>query len=169
MMRPWMLSELEAPVDGHLIGIDCEVSSISTDSRRAQSGALFVALRGEHFDGHQYVQQAADCGAIAALVCADVDGSLPLLRVADTQHALGKLGAYNRQAFDGTLVAITGSSGKTTVKNMLAAVLAQQGMSPVPLLSRSRRPPRVIMKSLAVKPSAQPLVQSLAACRALVG
>ena len=126
-MRSWMLSELEAPVHGHLIGADREVLSVSTDSRRSRDGALFVALCGENFDGHRFMREAEVSGAVAAVVSRDVDTSLPLLRVADTQRALGRLGAYNRQSFSGTLVAITGSSGKTTVKNMVHAVLSQRG------------------------------------------
>lgn len=127
MMQPWMLSELEASVRGHLIGSDCEVQYVSTDSRALRAGALFVALRGENFDGHRFVKAAEKSGAVAALVSAEVESSLPLLRVADTQRALGRLGAHNRQSFTGTLVAITGSSGKTTVKNMIYAVLSRRG------------------------------------------
>lgn len=127
MMRPWTLSELEVPLEGHLMGRDCTVTSISSNSRDPQSGALFVALCGERFDGHEFLGQAEQSGAVAALVSRDVDVALPLLRVADTQRALGKLGAYNRESFSGQLVAITGSSGKTTVKNMIAAVLSVRG------------------------------------------
>jgi len=127
MMRSWTLSELEAPLCGHLIGGNLEVDSVSTDSRALRGNALFVALRGENFDGHEFLQQAEESGAVAALVSREVDSSLPLLRVAETQQALGRLGAYNRQAFSGPLVAITGSSGKTTVKNMVHAVLSQRG------------------------------------------
>ena len=127
MMRAWSLSELEVPLEGHLMGRDCSVTGISTNSRDPQKGALFVALCGEHFDGHEFLGQAQQAGAVAALVSRDVDVALPLLRVADTQRALGKLGAYNRESFDGRLVAITGSSGKTTVKNMIAAVLSVRG------------------------------------------
>ena len=126
-MRPLMLSELEAPLCGHLIGPDCEVSSIVTDSRGSNTRALFVALRGENFDGHDFLAQAEKSGAVAALVSVDAESGLPQLRVDDTQRALGKLGAYNRQAFTGPLVAITGSSGKTTAKNMIHAVLSQRG------------------------------------------
>ncbi|MEH6593319.1 MAG: UDP-N-acetylmuramoyl-tripeptide--D-alanyl-D-alanine ligase [Halioglobus sp.] len=127
MMSACLLSELESPVKGHLLGADCEVKSVSIDSRQPQAGALFVALEGENFDGHNFIGQAAESGAVAAVVAHDVESALPLLRVADTQHALGLIAAHNRNAFEGTLVAITGSSGKTTVKNMIHAVLSQRG------------------------------------------
>ncbi|MEH6580411.1 MAG: UDP-N-acetylmuramoyl-tripeptide--D-alanyl-D-alanine ligase [Halioglobus sp.] len=127
MMAPCLLSDLESPVNGHLLGADCEVKSVSIDSRKPQAGALFVALEGESFDGHNFIGQAAESGAVAAVVSHDVESVLPLLRVADTQRALGMIAAQNRNAFEGTLVAITGSSGKTTVKNMIHAVLSQRG------------------------------------------
>ncbi len=79
------------------------------------------------FDGHDYVPQVGIEGAAAALVSAPVASSLPQLQVVDTQRALGLLGAYNRQLYSGPLVAITGSSGKTTVKNMVQAVLSRRG------------------------------------------
>jgi UDP-N-acetylmuramoyl-tripeptide--D-alanyl-D-alanine ligase len=126
-MRVMRLSELAGPLAAELVGADCEFTGVSTDSRELQSGDLFVALRGEHFDGHEYLSQAQQGGACAALVSQRVDAALPLLRVADTQDALGRLGAYNRDLFDGPLVAITGSAGKTTAKNLVASVLSCRG------------------------------------------
>ena len=127
MMRPWLLSELEAPLNASLKGSDASVSGVSIDSRSMAEGALFVALRGENFDGHDYIEQAAESGAVAALVNSGVAANPPLLEVKDTQRALGMLGAYNRSFFIGTLVAITGSGGKTTVKNLIASVLCRSG------------------------------------------
>jgi len=126
-MRPMTLSELQIPLAAQLLGADREFSGVSSDSRTLRPGDLFVALRGEHFDGHAYVSRVQTAGAAAALVSSPVAGSLPVLQVADTQRALGRLGAYNRQLYKGPLVAITGSSGKTTVKNMLHAVLSRRG------------------------------------------
>lgn len=127
MMRPLRLSELVAPLSAQQVGADHEFSGVSTDSRQLKAGDLFVALKGASFDGHDFVAQAAANGAGALLVSAPVDSDLPQLRVADTQRALGLLGAYNRDLYEGPLVAITGSSGKTTVKNMVQAVLSQRG------------------------------------------
>jgi UDP-N-acetylmuramoyl-tripeptide--D-alanyl-D-alanine ligase len=121
------LAELAGPLAAALLGDDREIRGVTTDSRSVQAGDMFVALRGERFDGHDYLAQAAAAGAAGALVSREVETSLSLLQVADTQAALGRLGAYNRALYRGPLVAITGSSGKTTVKNMVRAVLAQRG------------------------------------------
>ena len=127
MMRAWSLSELQSVVNGKLVGDDCEVLGVFTDTRQFHDQSLFVALKGESFDGHAFIREAQASGAVAAVVSSDRDNDMPLLRVANTQHALGKLGSYNREAFTGTLIGITGSSGKTTVKNMLHSVLSQRG------------------------------------------
>ncbi|MDK2122459.1 UDP-N-acetylmuramoyl-tripeptide--D-alanyl-D-alanine ligase [Parachitinimonas caeni] len=101
---------------------------VSTDSRDLQPADLFVALRGERFDGHEFVAQAAQAGAAAAVVDQAFDlnrvpADFPLIIVEDTVAALGLLGTAWRSQFDLPLLAITGSSGKTSVKEMLAAVL----------------------------------------------
>jgi UDP-N-acetylmuramoyl-tripeptide--D-alanyl-D-alanine ligase len=127
MMRPMSLSELAAPLGGQLLGGDCTFQEVSTDSRAVPQGALFVALAGEHFDGHDYLAQAASAGASCALVNRQLESQLPLLQVGDTGQALGRLGAFNRQLYRGPLVAITGSSGKTTAKNMVSSVLSRRG------------------------------------------
>ncbi|WP_262219329.1 Mur ligase domain-containing protein, partial [Escherichia coli] len=87
------------------------------DSRTIAAGQLFVALTGPRLDGHDYLADVAVKGAVAALVEREVaNAALPQLLVADTRLALGQLGALNRQAFTGPLAAVTGSSGKTSVK-----------------------------------------------------
>ena len=127
MMRSFHLSELQGALQAERSGADVEIRGVTTDSRRVQPGDLFVALRGERFDGHEFLPAVAAAGAAAAIVSELVDSPLPLLRVPDTQRALGQLGAYNRTFYQGLLVAITGSSGKTTVKNLVSAVLARRG------------------------------------------
>ncbi|RTR06052.1 UDP-N-acetylmuramoyl-tripeptide--D-alanyl-D-alanine ligase [Halomonas nitroreducens] len=106
---------------------DAPVSEIVTDTRRLVPGALFVALRGARFDAHDFLAQAREAGAVAALVERRVDDTLPQLEVADTRLALGLLGRARRRAWGGPLVAVTGNSGKTTVKQMLATLLARRG------------------------------------------
>ncbi|MDR5868363.1 UDP-N-acetylmuramoyl-tripeptide--D-alanyl-D-alanine ligase [Halomonas koreensis] len=106
---------------------DAPVGEIVTDTRRLAPGALFVALVGERFDGHDFVAAAREAGAVAALVERRVDDPLPQLEVADTRLALGLLGRARRRAWGGPLVAVTGNSGKTTVKQMLATLLARRG------------------------------------------
>lgn len=101
-----------------------EFSAVSTDTRKIQQGDLFVALRGPNFDGHEFVAQARESGAVGAIVDRVVDDALPQIIVADTRLALGHLGAFWRSRFSGVVVGVTGSNGKTTVKEMLAAMLA---------------------------------------------
>jgi len=127
MMRAMTLAELEMPLQARRVGADCEFGGVTTDSRAVRPGDLFVALRGENFDGHDFLEQASSAGAVAALVNKPMPATLPQLQVLDTQVALGRLGGYNRRLYEGPLVAITGSSGKTSVKNMVGAVLAQRG------------------------------------------
>src|SRR5690554_3128147 len=123
MFKPWSLTELQAPLAADLLGADVQVQRVHTDTRTLQAGDLFVALQGENFDGHEYLAAAEQAGAVAAVVDTwQEDSDLPQLIVADTRLALGQLGTLNRQAFKGKLVALTGSSGKTTVKEMLASI-----------------------------------------------
>ncbi len=124
MLKALRLSELLAVLDARLVGADAAFTAVSTDSRKIEPGQLFIALTGPNFDGHDYLAAVAAKGAVAALVEREVSGvELPQLLVADARAALGQLGALNRQAYQGPLAAVTGSSGKTTVKEMLASIL----------------------------------------------
>lgn len=127
MLETMFLSALTTPLNATLIGPDAAFDRVSIDARQVQAGGLFVALPGSRVDGHDFLAQARANGAAAALVERAVDDPLPQLQVADCQAALGQLGALNRAGFRQPLVAITGSSGKTTVKEMLAAILRQCG------------------------------------------
>jgi UDP-N-acetylmuramoyl-tripeptide--D-alanyl-D-alanine ligase len=98
---------------------------VSTDSRSIAPGALFVALRGERFDGHDHAAQAVAGGAVALLVDRVLDLPVPQVVVADTRRALGLAAAAWRARFDIPLIAVTGSNGKTTVTQMIGAILAQ--------------------------------------------
>ncbi|HPX88641.1 MAG TPA: UDP-N-acetylmuramoyl-tripeptide--D-alanyl-D-alanine ligase [Methylophilaceae bacterium] len=118
-----MLSEAAAAIGGSLIGADVRFASVGTDSRDIARGQLFVALKGDHFDGHDYLEQAMNQGASAVLVSED-KGVTPAIVVNDTCQALGKLASFWRKKFTAPFVAITGSNGKTTIKEMLVAVLA---------------------------------------------
>ena len=129
MMRALTLSELatrcQVAVSTQAVPTQAlSFTSVTSDSRRLQNGELFVALRGENFDGHDFVGQVAQQGACAAVVEKKQAVSLPQLVVDNTVHAFGQLGALNREQFRGPVIAITGSSGKTTVKQMVASVLA---------------------------------------------
>jgi len=106
---------------------DVAFTGITTDSRQVTAGMLFAALPGEHFDGHDYIQQAQECGAAAVLLSRSVETDLPVLQVADVLSALGLLAEYWRNQCPAKVVGITGSNGKTTVKEMVASILRQNG------------------------------------------
>ena len=122
MMR---LAEAAAALGGRASGADAQFSGVSTDSRSVKAGDLFVALRGERFDGHDFLGIAAQARAAAVMVDHRYGGEYPLpaLVVNDTRRSLGSLARYWRARFAPALVAVTGSNGKTTVKEMLAAIL----------------------------------------------
>jgi len=103
------------------------VTSVSTDSRTLQAGALFVALRGENYDGHQFVPDAMRRGAAAVMVESEPDMAVPHYVVDDTLAAYHALAAYHRNRFAMPVIGITGTNGKTTVKEMVAALLARAG------------------------------------------
>ena len=114
-------------LNGEQLGNNVEFNSISTDTRTIGQGDLYFALQGERFDGHDYIDQAMQKGASAAVVHKDIDVDLPLIKVEDTRKALGSLAASWRDQFKGGVVAITGSNGKTTVKEMVASILSEAG------------------------------------------
>jgi len=127
--RALTLSAAAAAFGGTLLYPDCSFRRVSTDSRRLRPGELFVALRGSRFDGHDFLAQVADqaCGLVVERP--DKRLLLPQWVVADTTRALGQLALLARDQFTGPVIAITGSSGKTTVKDMTAAIL--RGLGPV--------------------------------------
>lgn len=117
-----MLSDAARVLSGQLIGNDARFQRVVTDSRTVQAGDLFVALVGEKFDAHDFVPDVLAKGAYA-LVSRDVAGQGSVIRVADTRLALGKLAADWCARLDVKRIGITGSNGKTTVKEMVAAIL----------------------------------------------
>ena len=128
MMR---LTEAAQAIQATATGTGVTFTSVSIDTRTLQHGALYVALRGQRFDGHDFVRMALENGASAVMVDAafdaqavGLDADAPLLVVADTRLALGRLAAAWRDRFEMPLIAVTGSNGKTTVKEMLALILA---------------------------------------------
>jgi UDP-N-acetylmuramoyl-tripeptide--D-alanyl-D-alanine ligase len=130
-----MMSLMEAALatGGTVLYGNPRFEGVSTDTRTIASGELFIALKGENFDGHEFVGAAAERGAAAAMVdqdwAAGRSSGLPLLTVADTRLALGYLGASWRARFDIPLIGVTGSNGKTTVKEMIAAILRARALS----------------------------------------
>lgn len=135
------LQQLVPVLHGQLIGASteglCQFNGVETDSRRVQPGQLFVALQGAHFDGHAFLTQVAEKGAVAALVHkpSAQANDLPQLLVADTRIALGQLAGWWRQQCATPMIAVTGSNGKTTTKEMLAAIMAQVTGQPAQVLA----------------------------------
>lgn len=121
------LSELAKLVQGKLVGADVEFVGVHTDSRSIQAQRLFIALQGDRFDGHQFIAQARQAGAVAALVNRRIETDLPCVIVDDTLAALARLAAAWRQKLQLPVIAVTGSNGKTTVKEMIASILRQRG------------------------------------------
>ncbi|USD64869.1 UDP-N-acetylmuramoyl-tripeptide--D-alanyl-D-alanine ligase [Vibrio sp. SCSIO 43136] len=121
------LSQLAKVLDGQLYGDDCLIDQVSTDTRTLAPGSLFVALVGERFDAHNFCDAAKQSGASAILVERRLDLDIPQLVVTDTQLALGKASSWVYQQCSIPTIALTGSCGKTTVKEMLAAILEQKG------------------------------------------
>jgi UDP-N-acetylmuramoyl-tripeptide--D-alanyl-D-alanine ligase len=120
MMR---LSEAAAATGGQVLGEDAQFICVTTDSRGDNAGQLFVALRGERVDGHDFAVSAIGHGAAAAMVSHAIDGLPSALLVKDTRRALGDLASHWRGKYGIPLAAITGSNGKTTVKEMLSSIL----------------------------------------------
>lgn len=120
------LAQTAMVLGGKIHGADVRFDDVCTDSRTLKKGDLFVALRGERYDGHDFVARAAAAGAVAALVdhrYVNTAPGLPVAEVADTTSALGALAAHWRRQFQIPLIAVAGSNGKTTVKEMIAACL----------------------------------------------
>ncbi len=128
-MRPLNAEALRCAVNGQLLQPGPEtLSGVSSDSRRVGLGELFIPLIGERFDGHDYIDMALQGGAAGCLCSRVPDTLLPgklYIRVEDTTLALGALAAWYRSGFDIPVVQVTGSAGKTTTKEMIAAVLGQ--------------------------------------------
>ncbi|HVY23013.1 MAG TPA: UDP-N-acetylmuramoyl-tripeptide--D-alanyl-D-alanine ligase [Steroidobacteraceae bacterium] len=112
---------------GRLLGADVPFMSVSTDSRTIDKDALFVALHGPNFDGHDYVRVAMERGAAAALVSRELDVPLPQVRVNDVLAALSQFSHAWRMQFAIPVIGITGSNGKTTTKEMIGSIMNQQG------------------------------------------
>jgi UDP-N-acetylmuramoyl-tripeptide--D-alanyl-D-alanine ligase len=130
MLGEWTLNIAATATEARLEGVtdpQSQIIRICTDTRQIQPGDLFVCLKGERFDAHDFITQARQQGALAAVTDHHLDDALPQLVVEDTLIALGRLAALNRNRFSGKLIAVTGSSGKTTVKELLASMFSQLG------------------------------------------
>jgi UDP-N-acetylmuramoyl-tripeptide--D-alanyl-D-alanine ligase len=118
-----MMSQVAQALGATLQGDDVLMTGVSKDTRAIHEGDLYVALKGERFDGHQFVAEANLSGAVAALVSDAQPVDVPQVQVEDTRLALGQLALYWRKQFSGELIGITGSNGKTSVKEMCSKIL----------------------------------------------
>jgi UDP-N-acetylmuramoyl-tripeptide--D-alanyl-D-alanine ligase len=131
-MEPRSLQFIATACSGELQAGSPEATAhrVCTDSRNIQRGDLFVAIAGERFDGHNFLQEAADLGAAAAMVSRErvtaAIGDLPLIKVGDTRQALGALATHYRREFTLPVIAVAGSNGKTSTKELIASVLRQK-------------------------------------------
>ena len=121
------LSWIAGKVKGTLTGEDRDVNGVSTDTRTLKEGDVYIALSGENFNGHRFIASAEQAGASAIIASEAVNTVLPVIQVEDTKLALGLLGAAVKAQVAPKTIAVTGSSGKTTVKEMTAAILARRG------------------------------------------
>ncbi len=121
------LSQVAQILQSKFLGPDASINGVSTDTRTLKPGQLYLALRGDQFDGHDFVLMAEKAGAVAAVVSHEVQCSIPLLKVINTRRALVDLARYHRQQFTIPFVAITGSCGKTTTKALLSNIFSQCG------------------------------------------
>ena len=130
-MMPLSLSTIARAVNGRLIGNDLVVGTLVTDTRKLEANAsvpaLFIAIKGENFDGNDYVAKAAELGARAALVSRQSDAAIPQIVVADTERALADLALVVQRDRRTKVVAITGSNGKTSVKTLTQAIFERAG------------------------------------------
>jgi UDP-N-acetylmuramoyl-tripeptide--D-alanyl-D-alanine ligase len=121
------LTDIAKQLNGTLEGDDLIITHVSTDTRDILAGSLFIALVGPNFNGHVFANEARQKGAVAIVASEPVDAHLPVIMVADTKAALGTLGAFVKERVAPKTVGITGSSGKTTVKEMVTAILQESG------------------------------------------
>ncbi len=126
-MISFSLQHIADQLDAKLIGQDVIFEGCSTDTRSIKKGELFVALSGPSFDGHDYISMAEKLGAIAVVVDRDVTTKLPVIKVQDTHLALSEVARLWREEFSMPVIAITGSNGKTTVKEMISSILSRCG------------------------------------------
>lgn len=122
-----LLSEIAERIGGTLHGEDCEITGVSIDTRTIKPGDLYCAIVGERFDGNDFAADAEKAGARSAIMNRKTDLAIPVILVSDTRLALAELAGMWRDKQTAQVVGITGSNGKTTVKEMTAAILATQG------------------------------------------
>lgn len=126
-MKILSAKDISTMVEGKLLANpEITINQVSTDTRTLRKGALFIAIKGDRFDGHDYLEQAVVNGAALVMVQDDtkISRDIPAILVNDTLEALVRLAAAYRKLFDIPMVAVTGSVGKTSTKEMIATILS---------------------------------------------
>jgi len=121
------LSEVASIIESESCNLDISLRGLSIDSRTTNPGDLFVAISGDNFNGHDFIDNAASKGALAAVTEKKIKSKIPTLTVDDSRLALGDIAYHWRKEFSYPLIAVTGSNGKTTVKEMISSIFSQQG------------------------------------------
>ncbi len=135
MIEPISLSQLAAVSKGQVKGSDIKFSSVAIDTRTLNKGDLYIAIKGENFDGHQFIRNAVEKGCSAFVVHSETDpgdhelDQIPYVTVKNTLKALGDCSRINRENFQGKVIGLTGSTGKTSTKNMLECILSEEGQT----------------------------------------
>ena len=124
-MLAMSLSQIASDVDGQLVG-DASFTRVCIDTRALQKGDLFIAINGETFDANQFVTQAVELGAAGVVSSRKPQSDIPTLLVSDPRFVLGVIAKRNRRQLSGPLIGLTGSTGKTSCKDMLASILAEK-------------------------------------------
>lgn len=147
-MSVFRFSQIATALDARMIGDDVQFELVSSDSRHIQPGELFIALTGPHFDGHDFITQVKEKGAVGALVSRPVDVDFPQLLVHDTLQGLTELSRLRRAQYDIPVIGLTGSCGKTTTKMLLSNILQQVGptLSPPASLNNHIGVPLTLMR-----------------------
>lgn len=122
-----MLSEIAKSIQGELFGDDIAIEAVSLDTRTLKQGELYIAIEGKNFDGNQFIDAAVQMGAAAAILRKGMIATIPYITVDDTHLALAELAGAWRRRVSAFVVGVTGSNGKTTVKEMTAAILGVKG------------------------------------------
>lgn len=126
-MSTLQLSDCSVFTGGTLVGGDAEFNSVGIDTRNSLVGSVYFAISGENFDGHQFVVEAVEAGAVAVVVEHDCGVDVPQLIVRNTRKAMASIAQLWRRQFDVRIAALTGSNGKTTLKEMVASILSLEG------------------------------------------
>ncbi len=146
-MIGWTLDRIAQTVGGRLIGADAPIRGVSNNSRAIEPGALYVALRGDRFDGHDFTQDAIDAGAAGVLVERTI-GATPAILIDDSLKALADLASAYRSTLDATVIGVTGSSGKTTTCRLIDAALSTlTGTSSIKSFNNSVGLPLTILRA----------------------